>query len=77
MIYNLLLFLAPAPAISRGQAQATIPKPPAVSGPVSGSSSCLFKKLKLIVDVVGNAVGFTGILAACWLSLQLVQTYMS
>jgi len=76
MIYNLLMFLAPAPAISRGQAQATIPKPPAVSGPVPGSSSRLFKKLELIANVVGNAIGFSGILAACWLSLQLMQMYL-
>ena len=76
MNYNFLMFLAPETAISRGRAQATIPKPPAASRPVPGSSSSRFRKFKLIAEVVGNAFGFGGILAACWLCLQLMQTYL-
>jgi hypothetical protein len=71
MFQSLMLFLAPEAA----HTQATPTSPPAVARPVRrparGSVS-----LRLVADVVANAVGFAAMLAGCWMVLQLMQAFL-
>jgi hypothetical protein len=80
MIHQVLMFLAPENAATKGLTQATLRTPPAnpsqanASGPVAASLP--LKAVKLIASVLGNAAGFAIFITGCWLCLQLMQTYL-
>ena len=76
MIQNLLMFMAPENIALNRAYQATLQKPPAKSSLSPGAASRRVQSLKFMASVAGNAVGFAAIMAACWLSLQLLQTYL-
>ena len=77
MLHNLSMLLAPENAAAYRGSQATLQKPPAIPPLAPVSSAGKARSLKFLARIAGNAIGFAGIMAACWLSLQLVQTYMS
>jgi len=70
MIQSLLLLQAPETT-----AQATHHSPPAVTRPVKPLVNRR-NKLKFGISVLGNSIGFGAILATCWFSLQLMQTFI-
>jgi len=80
MLHSLMMFLAPANA----QVQATPTSPPAVARPARrparGSISSRLQRrgisLRLVANILGNAVGFIVLLAGCWLVLQLLQAFL-
>ena len=71
MLHSLMMFLAPANA----QVQATPTSPPAVARPARRPARGGIS-LRLAANVVGNTVGFIGLLTGCWLVLQLIQVYL-
>ena len=64
MLQSLMMFLAPAAA----QGQATARTPPAPPEPAWRPATFW----KMAVSVIANAAGFLGLLAGCWLMLQVL-----
>jgi hypothetical protein len=75
MIQN-LLFMTPENGVVSSPPQATMHKPPAVSSPSPGFGLGRFPRVRFAASVAGNTIGFAGILASCWLSLQVLQSWM-
>jgi hypothetical protein len=75
MIQN-LLFMTSESGLLPSAAQATLHKPPAASSLASAAKRKQVHQFKFVVCVAGNTIGFAGILASCWLSLQLLQSWM-
>ena len=73
MIHSLLMFLAPESAALNPLVQATLQQPPASSSRGNRATAKRVQSLKFVADVAGNAIGFGGILLACWLSLHILQ----
>ena len=76
MFQNLLLLMSPESAVVPSAVQATLHMPPAESSAAAVTTSRQIHAVKFVVSVAGNTIGFAGILAACWLSLQLLQSVM-
>lgn len=80
MSHQFLMFLAPDNAATRGLTQATLRTPPAypsqanASGPVA--APLRLKSVPFIASVLGNAAGFAGFIAGCWLCLQLMRAFL-
>jgi hypothetical protein len=71
MLQSFMMFLAP-----ENPSQATHSSPPAVARPAKSlAQRC--NKLRFSAAVLGNTIGFTAILAACWFSIQLMQVLMT
>jgi hypothetical protein len=81
MIQNLLMLLAPESTAVYPAVQATFHTPPAKSSRSEKGTDSPFRRrinsLKFVGSVAGNAIGFAGLMASCWLSLQLLQAYLS
>ncbi len=71
MLQSFMMFLAP-----ENPSQATHSSPPAVARPAKPlAQRC--NKLRFSAAVLGNTIGFTAILAACWFSIQLMQVLIT
>jgi hypothetical protein len=68
MIQNLMLFLAPEPL-----PQATPKSPPAVAAPAEPLHRDRRNALRFGVRVLGNAIGFGILFAACWFSIRVME----
>ena len=73
MIHGLLLFFAPG----HPTAQATQLSPPAVAAPASRPRKCRGNSLRFMARVAGNTIGFGALLAGCWFSHQLMQSFLA
>ena len=72
MIQGLLMFLAPG----HTTAQATHNSPPAVETPARRLRKIKGNSLRFMASVAGNTIGFGALLAGCWFSLQLMQSFL-
>ena len=76
MLQSLYLFLAPENSPAQPTAQATHIQPPAISPPSPGAVRGRASSIKFAASVVGNAIGFSAMLASCWFSLQILQSFL-
>ena len=80
MFVSLLVTSNPGPSVRPPVIQATLNQPPASMAPEQvdriESSRAGSRGLKFMVCVAANAAGFAGLMAGCWLSLQLLQTFL-
>ena len=80
MIHNLLTLLVPDSTFHPPGIQATYRTPPADSPLVERTADCSgvteVSGLKFMAGVVGDACGFAGVVAACWMGLQLLQNFL-
>ena len=81
MIQSLLMLSGSGQPVQSPLIQATLIQPPAStllerteSGRVGKESPGRFK---FMVCVAGNAAGFAGLMAGCWLGLLLLQTFLA
>lgn len=75
MIHKLLL-MTPESGLLPSAAQATLHQPPADSPPAPYAKLKQLHAIKFVACVAGNVIGFAGILAGCWLSLQLLHSWI-
>ena len=80
MTPNLILLFAPEHSLRSPVVQATLHTPPAPTSPddreSNGSQQGRLGQLRFIASVAGNAAGFAGIIAGCWMGLQVLQAFM-
>ena len=76
MIHSFWMLLMPENVSGHLAVQATPQKPPAKLLPARGATTDRAHSLKFVASVAGNAFGFAGIMATCWLSLQLLQSLL-
>jgi hypothetical protein len=76
MLQSLYLFLAPGNSPVQPTAQATHLQPPAISPLSSGAVRGRASSIKFAARMVGNAIGFSAMLAGCWFSLQILQSFL-
>jgi hypothetical protein len=80
MTQNLILLFAPEHSLRSPAVQATLHTPPAPSSPDTrerdGSQPGRLGQLRFMASVAGNAAGFAGIIAGCWMGLQVLQAFM-
>ena len=80
MTPNLILLFAPEHTLRSPTVQATLHTPPAPSSPVGregdGFQQGRLGQLRFVASVAGNAAGFAGLIAGCWMGLQVLQAFM-
>ena len=80
MFVSLLVTSNPEQPVRSPVIQATFNQPPASMAPDQSdrvkSSRERSPGLKFMASVAANAAGFAGLMAGCWLSLQLLQTFL-
>ncbi len=76
MIHSFWMLLAPENTSSHHAIQATPQKPPAKPSQLRGETTKRVDSLKFMASVAGNAIGFAGIMATSWLSLQFLQAFL-
>jgi hypothetical protein len=76
MLQQTLMFLATDSPPARAKTRAVAVSPPAAElpgQPAERRTSCRFRRVALVMNLVGNAAGLATLLAALWYSLWLAQ----
>jgi len=80
MIHNLLILFVSEHTVRTPAVQATLHTPPAPSMPGDRDSYSAGQgwrsQLRFVAGVVANATGFAGLIAGCWLGLQVLQSFL-